>query len=119
MAEPNPTYVTLQRREPRFDQYEIHAQAMRAYRGGILSPRQLRDPKLSKKRLLRHAECVAWQCFLLSEDLASSRLYGHENAVESQRLRDRLTEVFGLLTDAQKAEMRQRDEARRSADSRD
>jgi len=112
--EPLTTMVNLVRRDPRFDQYAIHAQAMQAYRGGILSPREIRNPKLSKKRLLRHVEAVTWQSFLLAEDLASTRLWGHEEAVEAQRLRDRLSEVFGLLTDEQKAVMRSRDDARRA-----
>lgn len=104
--------IKLERKDRRFDQYDIYARAMEAYRGGILSPRTLRDPKTSKKRILTHVEAVSWQCFLLAEDLAGSRLYGHAEAVESQRLRDRLSEVFGILTEEQKAEMLRRDHAR-------
>jgi hypothetical protein len=104
--------IKLVRKDRRFDQYDIYARAMEAYRGGILSPRTLRDPKTSRKRILTHVEAVSWQCFLLAEDLAGSRLYGHAEAVESQRLRDRLSEVFGLLTDEQRAEIARRDQAR-------
>ena len=112
MTEPSPTYAELDRMESPQGLYD---RAMEPHRGGILSDRGLTDPKLSKKRLLVHARAVAWQLHHMAEDVASWRDWGRREATEAQRLRDRVVLLFSILTDEQKAFMRERDEKVRAA----
>jgi hypothetical protein len=99
--------------DPWLDYDTIFEEATKPYRGGILSPRSRHDPKVTRARLRRDAEAMEWQLHWVVRDLVSARQWGREHSREVDRLRDRLTEVFGLLTPEQRATMRRRDEDRR------
>lgn len=93
----------------------VYAQFTRPYRGGVLSERGLADPKVSRARLRADARAIRWQLHWAVRDLVSARAWGRTEATEAQRLRDRLSEVFALLTPEQRAEMLVRDQVRKLA----
>ena len=91
----------------RQDRYAIYEDAMKPYKGGILSDKALHDSKLSKERLKAHADAVAWQAYHLADDLASSRSYAHQQADWAHHMTDRckkLADALRVAIDAWDAE---------------
>jgi hypothetical protein len=97
------------------DYDKVFAEFSRPYRGGVLSDRGRANPKITRERLRKDAQALLWTLHWACRDLVSARSWGAGLADQNRHYRDRLTELFGLLTDEQKAVMRARDDARHTA----
>jgi hypothetical protein len=91
----------------------LQAMYLHPFRGSVLSDQRLyHDKKISRARLRQDAISVRWRFHWCLEDLINYREWGKREADESNRLRHRLEEVFGLLNGEQREEMRRRDALR-------
>lgn len=90
-----PNFEEYERR--RTDRHAVYEDAMKPYKGGILASSSLRDSKLSKERLMAHADAVAWQAFHLADDLASSRSYARQQSDWATHMTQRCVKLAEAL----------------------
>jgi hypothetical protein len=95
------------------DYDKIYAEFTIPKRGGILSEPERANPRVTKERLRKDAYAILWSLHWAVYDIVSARTWARGLSEDNNHYRKRLEEVWGLLTDEQKAEMGRRDDARR------